>query len=141
MLRYRGLHADGIDATQVSTMSDIQYTSIEPFIPSGKDYDLARRFFSELGFVEQWENNGIAGFAAGNCRFMLQRYDNQEFANNLMMKLSVPDLDQWWGKVEALQLAARYVGVSFKPPTNFPWGREVNFIDPAGVCWHVMGSR
>jgi hypothetical protein len=24
-----------------------------------------------------------------------------------------------------------------KPPADFPWGREVNFIDLAGVCWHV----
>jgi hypothetical protein len=23
------------------------------------------------------------------------------------------------------------------PPTDFAWGREVNFIDLAGVCWHV----
>jgi hypothetical protein len=27
--------------------------------------------------------------------------------------------------------------VRTKRPTDFPWGREVHIIDPAGVCWHV----
>lgn len=119
-------------------MSDLPYISIQPFIPSGQNYDLARRFFTEIGFVEQWENDGMAGFASGDCRFLLQRYDNQEFSNNLMMKLVVPDLDTWWASIQTKSLECNFPGVKLKPPTSFPWGREVNFIDLAGVCWHVM---
>lgn len=122
----------------VRSMSELRYTSVQPFVPSGKDYDLARRFFAEIGFVELWENDGLAGFASGECRFLLQRYDNQDFANNLMMKITVPNLDSWWAEVAELKLEERFPGVRFKPPTSYPWGREVNFIDPAGVCWHVM---
>jgi hypothetical protein len=33
--------------------------------------------------------------------------------------------------------SARFSGFRLKPPTDFPWGREVHFIDLAGVCWHV----
>ena len=29
----------------------------------------------------------------------------------------------------------------WQKPTDFPWGREVNIIDPAGVCWHVRQAR
>ena len=119
-------------------VSEIEYKSIQPFIPSGKDYALARRFFTELGFVEQWENNGIAGFACGDCRFLLQRYDDEEFASNLMMKIVVPNLDAWWILIQAKSIETNFPGVRVRPPTNLPWGREVNFIDPAGVCWHVM---
>jgi hypothetical protein len=34
----------------------------------------------------------------------------------------------------------RVVGVKFRPPTEFPWGREIHIIDLAGVCWHVRQS-
>lgn len=121
-------------------VSDIEYKSIQPFIPSGKDYALARRFFSELGFTERWENNGIAEFQAGDCRFLLQQFDNAAFASNLMIKLVVPNLDVWWDSIRPKSLESAYPGVMLKPPTQFPWGREVNFIDPAGVCWHVTDS-
>jgi hypothetical protein len=35
------------------------------------------------------------------------------------------------------ELPTRFSGFRLKPPTDFPWGREVHFIDLAGVCWHV----
>lgn len=101
-------------------MSDIEYKSIQPFIPSGKDHALARRFFTELGFVEQWVNNGIAGFAFGDCRFLLQRYTNEAFASNLMMKLVVPNLDAWWILIHAKSIEPNCPGVRVRPPTNFP---------------------
>ncbi len=116
----------------------MNYKSIVPFIPSGKDYALARRFFAAIGFVEEWESNGMAGFASGDCRFMLQKYDNEAFAQNLMMKLVVPNLDQWWSAIQSKSLESEFPGVKMKSPRDFPWGREVNIIDPAGVCWHVM---
>ncbi len=121
-------------------MKEIVYQSIQPFIPSGQDYALARAFFAELGFDELWENDGMAGFQCGDCQFLLQRYDNDQFAQNLMIKLVVPDLDTWWACIQAKSLEEKFPGVRFNPPTSFPWGREVNFIDPAGVCWHVMAD-
>ncbi len=57
-----------------------------------------------------------------------------------MMKLVVPDLDSWWAVIQAKSLDVKFPGVRLKPPTVFPWGREVNIIDPAGVCWHIMGQ-
>ena len=33
-----------------------------------------------------------------------------------------------------------YPGFRINPPKQFPWGREVNFIDLAGVCWHVTSK-
>ena len=54
-----------------------------------------------------------------------------------MMRLNVPDLDAWWQVVSQLQLDRKYHAFRINPPKEFPWGREVNFIDLAGVCWHV----
>ena len=54
-----------------------------------------------------------------------------------MVRLNVPDLDLWWDEVARKQLQKKYPKFRIKPPVEFPWGREVHFIDLAGVCWHV----
>ena len=118
-------------------MSDLRAVSLLPFVPSGSDYDASRRLFADLGFQELWENSGYAGFRNGDAQFILQKYDVKAFAENLMMRLNVPDLDAWWQAVSELQLDRKYPAFQINPPKEFPWGREVNFIDLAGVCWHV----
>ncbi len=95
-------------------MKALLATSLLPFIPSGKNYDASRRLFADLGFEELWENDGYAGFQNGGAEFILQRFDDEHFANNLMVRLNVDDLGLWW--------------------------EEVNLIDLAGVCWHI-GQR
>jgi hypothetical protein len=121
-------------------MSALTATSLQPFVPSGADYDGSRRLFKAIGFEELWENNGMAGFRNGDARFMLQRFDNRAFAEQFMVAVNVPDLDAWWAAVSALDLETAFPGVRFSPPQARPWGREVSFIDLAGVCWHVMGA-
>ena len=118
-------------------MSDLPALLLLPFVPSGSDYETSRRLFAELGFEEAWENDGYAGFCNGNARFILQRFDDEAFASNLMIKIIVKDLDAWWETVSRKQLERTYPRLRMKPPTDFPWGREVHFIDLAGVCWHV----
>lgn len=123
--------------TGVEPVNELRATSLLPFVPSGADYEAARRLFADLGFIEEWENDGYAGFANGGARFILQRFDDAHFAGNFMVRLNVPDLDAWWLALSARGLEQKYPGLRLKPPTQFPWGREVNFIDLAGVCWHV----
>jgi hypothetical protein len=108
-----------------------------PFVPSGSDYEGSRRLFADLGFEEQWESDGYAGFRSGDAGFILQRFENRDFAANFMVKLVVKDLDAWWREVSPRGLETKYPGVKIRPPTDFPWGREVNLIDLAGVCWHI----
>ncbi len=118
-------------------MSELRVSSLLPFVPSGSDYEASRRLFADLGFEEVWENSGYAGFRNGEAQFILQKFDDEKFASNFMIRLNVANLDAWWTAVSRLQLETRYPGFRINPPANFPWGREVNFIDPAGVCWHV----
>ncbi len=54
-----------------------------------------------------------------------------------MITFEVEDLDAYWSELEALELGRVFADVKLKPPTEFPWGREIHIIDPAGVCWHV----
>jgi hypothetical protein len=121
-------------------MTDLRAVSLLPFVPSGADYEGSRRLFADLGFEELWERDGYAGFRNGDARFILQKYDVRSFAENFMVRLNVPDLDAWWRAVSALGLETKYPAIRIKPPSDFPWGREVTFIDLAGVCWHVGGD-
>jgi hypothetical protein len=55
--------------------------SIEPFVPSGSNFEAAKQFFRDLGFYINWEVDGYIGFQCDDCRFILQRYDKPEFAS------------------------------------------------------------
>jgi hypothetical protein len=114
--------------------------AIHPFVPSGADFGIAIAFFAELGFEALWQSDGIAGLRFGGAYFMLQDIDVPEWQSNQMLVLEVDDLDAYWREIEARDLPAKYAGVRTKPPTDYPWGREVHIIDPAGVCWHIRQS-
>ena len=118
-------------------MPNTQALSLAPFVPGGPDFQKSRELFRELGFEETWASDGYVGFRSGGAHFILQDFDEPAFASNFMVRIDVADLDAWWADIAAKDLAARFPGVKIKPPTDFPWGREVHFIDLAGVCWHV----
>src|SRR5262245_54273520 len=111
-------------------MSALRASSLLPFVPSGEDYDASRRLFVDLGFEELWENGGYAGFRNGNAQFILQKFDDEHFAGNFMIRLNVPDLDVWWQAISTKELNKTYPDFRINAPKEFPWGREVNFIDP-----------
>ena len=118
----------------------MKYNSIEPFVPSGADFKKSRQLFLELDFTIIWETDDYAGFENNGCRFILQKYDDKNFAENFMLSVKVDDLDAFWEKISKKKLAEKF-GVRLKEPTVFPWGREVNLIDIAGVCWHFAESK
>lgn len=118
-------------------MTALRGVSLLPFVPSGSDYDGSRKLFQELGFVEEFENNGYAGFRSGEAQFILQRFADRAFAENFMVQLNVADVDAWWREVAARQLEQKFPGFRIAAPQDHPWGRQVDFIDMAGVCWHV----
>ena len=113
----------------------MKYNSIQPFVPSGGDFQASKELFLELGFRIVWESDGYARFENNGGGFILQSFDNRDFAENFMMHATVPDLDEFWRAISEKDLPAKF-GVRLREPTDFPWGREVNMIDIAGVCWH-----
>ena len=79
-----------------AALKDLRAKSLLTFVPSGKNYEASRRLFADLGFEEVWENDGYAGFRNGGAEFILQRFDDERFAQNFMVRLNVDDLDRWW---------------------------------------------
>ena len=116
-------------------------TALIPFVPGGRDFELSIAFFGELGFGVQWRHEGLAGLRFGGAAFMLQDIDVPGWQTNQMHVIEVGDLDAYWDYLSGKGLAERFAGVRLKAPHDYPWGREVHIIDPAGVCWHVRQAK
>lgn len=115
----------------------IQFLSLEPFIPSGTDFDKAKQLFQEVGFTINWDAGDYVGFERNGCKFILQKYDNVAFAENLMLSVRITNADEFWQELTEKQLPETF-GIRLSKPTDQPYGREVNLIDLAGVCWHFV---
>jgi len=115
----------------------MKFISLEPFVPSGSNFEGSKRLFQELGFNVNWDAGDYIGFQRDECKFILQKFDNREFAENLMISVHVSNADEFWKEVNEKQLAEK-LGIRMGDPTDQPYGREVNIIDLAGVCWHFV---
>lgn len=115
----------------------MKLSNLRPFVPSGADFERAKAFFLELGFVHNWGDQSLCELQFGEVKFLLQNFANKEMQDNLMMYVTIDDLDAFHAHLENLQLNDRYPEVRFSKPLMRPWGiRELHLIDPAGVCWH-----
>jgi len=115
----------------------MKFLSLEPFVPSGSNFEGSKQFFLELGFQINWEVDGYIGFQRDECRFILQKYDVVQFAENFMLSVKVTSVDEFRASVIDKQLPEKY-GIRIGKINQMPYGREVNVIDIAGVCWHFV---
>lgn len=114
---------------------------LKAFVPA-RDYDLARQFYLDLGFTQNWSSAELTEFQIGSYRFFLQPFYVEEHAGNFVMSLSVEDADVWWAHIERIGLAQKYPGIIAKPPEMQPWGIRVLYLsDPSGVLWHISEPR
>ena len=118
----------------------MKFLSLEPFVPSGGDFEASKKLFQELGFKINWDAGDYVGFQNEECRFILQNFNNKEFAENFMLSVAIDNADEFWKEVENKQLVNKY-GIRLSKPMDQPYGREVNIIDIAGVCWHFVQSK
>ncbi|RYZ29032.1 MAG: hypothetical protein EOO10_07640 [Chitinophagaceae bacterium] len=111
--------------------------SLEPFVPSGKNFEGSKQLFQALGFKINWDAGDYIGFERDGCKFILQKYDNDEFAQNLMISIGIDSVNEFSRMVKEKGLAEKF-GVKIGAITQQPYGREINMIDLAGVCWHFV---
>jgi hypothetical protein len=115
----------------------MKFQSLEPFVPSGSNFEGAKEFFQELGFTINWDAGDYIGFEKDGCKFILQQYDNAAFAGNFMLSVKIDNAEEFWTFVTDKQLPEKF-GIRVAPPVEQPYGKEVNIIDMAGVCWHFV---
>lgn len=115
----------------------MKFLSLEPFVPSGSDFEGSKQLFKELGFNISWDAGDYIGFEKDGCKFILQKYDHKDFAENLMISVRIDNAEEFWKSVTERKLAEKF-GIKIGKPTAQPYGKEVNVIDIAGVCWHFV---
>jgi hypothetical protein len=115
----------------------MKFLSLEPFVPSGSNFEGAKQLFLELGFNIHWGAGDYIGFEKDECRFILQKYENKEFAENFMISVKVDNVTDFRKMVMEKKLPEKF-GIKIGQPTIQPYGKEVNLIDIAGVCWHFV---
>ena len=115
----------------------MKFITLQPFVPSGKNFDGSKQFFLALGFNLSWDGGDYAGFEKDGCSFILQKFENREFAENFMITVSVDNVDEFRQEVLNKQLPQKF-GIHIGEASDQPYGREVNIIDLAGVCWHFV---
>ncbi|MES2278515.1 MAG: hypothetical protein V4592_20960 [Bacteroidota bacterium] len=115
----------------------MKFLSLEPFVPSGSNFEGSKQFFQELGFHINWEVPGYVGFQRDECRFVLQSFDNVAFAQNFMLSVKVTSAEEFRNDVLNKGLTEKY-GIRIGAIKQQPYGKEVNIIDIAGVCWHFV---
>src|ERR1700748_217223 len=104
--------------------------SIEPFVPSGSNFEGSKQLFLELGFKINWEVNGYIGFQKDSSRFILQQYDNPEFAQNFMLSVKINNVEEFRKEFLDKNLAEKY-NIRIGQITQQPYGKEINLIDIA----------
>jgi hypothetical protein len=118
--------------------SMVDVVAVRPFVPT-PDLETSLRFFDDLGFTTSRIDDGLAMVELGPFSFLLQKFEAKGFAANYMMQVMVNDLDSWWKRIEALDLAKRYAVKPPAAPAVQPWGLTVAYVvDPAGVLWHFV---
>ncbi len=115
----------------------MKFLSLEPFVPSGNNFEGSKQLFQELGFKINWQAGDYIGFERDGCKFILQKYDEIEFAENFMLSVRVSNVEEFWKEVTEKQLQEKF-GIRIGQPTEEPYGKEVTIIDIAGVCWHFV---
>lgn len=109
---------------------------IKAFVPA-LDFEVAKQFYLALGFEVPWSSEDLAYVRRGNTSFLLQAFDEPEFARNYQMHLLVENVDEWHAHVVAARVAQRF-SVAVGQPEDRPWAmRDFTLFDPSGVLWRV----
>jgi hypothetical protein len=115
----------------------MEFLSLQPFVPSGSNFEGSKQLFRELGFNISWDAGDYVGFENNGCKFILQKFINKDFAENFMLTVGVRDADEFRAEVIKKQLPEKF-GIHIGEVADMPYGKEVNIIDIAGVCWHFV---
>lgn len=109
--------------------------SIRPFI-GAKNYDISRKFYTDLGFVEHIISPQLSYFELQEIGFYLQNAYVKDWVDNTMIFVEVSNVDEYWNRLVSLKLEASYEHVRLVPIRQLDWGKECFLHDPSGILWH-----
>ena len=106
-------------------------TDIKVFVPS-KDYEISKSFYSEIGFKAEFITDDLTLFQNGACSLYLQRFYNQELADNFMLQICVSDIEEAFD----VCLSSEHK-TSIMPIQQEAWAKVFYLWGPAGELLHI----
>ncbi|MFK8081132.1 MAG: hypothetical protein AB8B97_12665 [Granulosicoccus sp.] len=109
---------------------------VKPFIGS-KDYELSRQFYLAMGWTLGFDTGEVAELQLGEYRFILQKWYQKEWCDNLMLHIAVEDAQYWYEHAMQVLKGGSYDVAKVREPSKQDSGEFVTFVwDPAGVLLH-----
>jgi hypothetical protein len=101
----------------------MQFLSLEPFVPSGPEFEKSKSLFLEIGFSINWDAGDYVGFGRDGCSFILQKFNDKGFAENFMISVKIDNAENFWQEMTAKDLAGKF-GVRMNRPVPTLWKRS-----------------
>jgi hypothetical protein len=124
---------EGTIMSAEATILSRTVSAMRPMVPA-RDFDISRRFYTELGFQPRPLTDRLVEMQLGVFSFILQAYYVREWADNFVVHVTVSDVGLWWDHIVSLELPARY-GVKIQAPGSQGWAVVAGVTDPSGVLW------
>ena len=109
----------------------MQVMTIRPFIPS-KDLEVSKAFYKEIGFISEDVSDELTLFQNGHCQFFLQRFYNQQLAENFMLQMCVSNIE---AAFEVCSSSVHKTKIS--AIQQQPWGKVFYLWGPVGELLHI----
>jgi len=107
------------------------------FLPT-RDFARSIDFYGRMGWQTRFRDESLALMELGASRIFLQKYYQQEWADNTMVHLVVDDAVGWHEVAERVKQEGGFDDVKIRPPQREDYGAlVVHVIDPAGVLLHL----
>lgn len=109
----------------------MKVVDIKAFIPS-KDYEVSKSFYTEIGFDSDYVSEDLTLFQNGDCLFFLQRFFNEDLANNIMLQICVSDIDSAYDRCSQSKHKTKITTIQHES-----WGKVFYVWGPAGELLHI----
>jgi predicted lactoylglutathione lyase len=106
-------------------------TDIKVFVPS-KDYEISKAFYSDIGFKPEFVTDDLTLCQNGSSFLYLQRFYNQELADNFMLQICVSDIEEAFDVCSRSEHKTRIM-----PVQQEVWGKVFHLWGPAGELLHI----
>jgi predicted lactoylglutathione lyase len=111
-------------------------SDVKVFVPA-KNFRESLKFYTSLGWQQNWQDENLAELELSGCRFYLQNYYNQKWADNFMMHITVSDAKAWWEHAAKVIAEGKYQYARLNEPKQEVYGALVTYVwDPSGVLLH-----
>ncbi len=110
----------------------MQVDDIRVFVPC-KNYQQSCDFYQALGFNVEPASADLSIATSGECSLFLQRYYNQEFAENLMLQVCVLNINEAFNTISKLT----HFDIRFEGIKQEPWGKVIYLWGPSGELLHI----